>query len=679
MPYCPKCQHQIAEGAKFCNRCGTPVPEVPKQPEAPRPNVCAKCGQPIQPGAAFCNSCGTPISQAVVAPGPGSQQQTPQKPLIDMAKLGQKATETAKKAAAGTKKLAGAAAEFLKKVPKKFLIMGGAAVVVLIALIIVLNLIAGAGAKDNYALYMKDGQLVYNSLTGDKAPLQVTDRLEYPYNPHAVGAVTTMTEDGKYLFYPDRGDYDSYGFTLYYRNIQKSGAEGVKLDSDISSYSVNKKGNLVTYLKEDTLYQHDLKEKEKVDSDVRVYNVSEDGKKIIYLDEEGGLYSFTSGKDKEKIASDVSALRYCSDDLGTIFYTEGEALYVRKGDSEPERIESDADHSFGFAADGTCYFVVEKAEPVYLDAFIDDDMASEDAAMVEPSWSDSSQEEWDAWYAKELRDDIRASAAEYELYSNPYTLYYFNGKEAVELNSDYESVLDTAADASVVAFATYGDISAVSLPISGYTGVWEMAQAVYNVRDDNVRVYIARGAEVTELRLEDIETVGLSADGKNAYVLTDYSDSECTLYKMAVGQEPEELDTDVYFQDYDTNIRFLDNGDLLYFKDVRDDEGDLCVEKKVIESDVYCYTIEFGSDTNTFLYITDYSSNKEEGTLNLYKGGKTTKVADDVADFRLLPNGNVLYLVDEDLFLFTGKKAKQIDEDVTSIVPVYNRHIHSAW
>jgi membrane protease subunit (stomatin/prohibitin family) len=52
---CPKCQAQVAEGAKFCSSCGTPMPA---------PAACAKCNTPLAPGAKFCGNCGAPVAAA---------------------------------------------------------------------------------------------------------------------------------------------------------------------------------------------------------------------------------------------------------------------------------------------------------------------------------------------------------------------------------------------------------------------------------------------------------------------------------------------------------------------------------------------------------------------------------------------------------------------------------------
>src|SRR4030095_3019259 len=50
--YCPQCQHENPEGARFCNACGARL-------EA----VCPACGQVNPPGSRFCNTCGHNLDQ----------------------------------------------------------------------------------------------------------------------------------------------------------------------------------------------------------------------------------------------------------------------------------------------------------------------------------------------------------------------------------------------------------------------------------------------------------------------------------------------------------------------------------------------------------------------------------------------------------------------------------------
>ncbi len=69
---CTNCNAELIEGAKFCGKCGTPVPVA--EPEEMK---CSKCGAKLVPNAKFCGKCGTPAGQGVVA-----TPVTPAKPKV---------------------------------------------------------------------------------------------------------------------------------------------------------------------------------------------------------------------------------------------------------------------------------------------------------------------------------------------------------------------------------------------------------------------------------------------------------------------------------------------------------------------------------------------------------------------------------------------------------------------
>lgn len=73
MTTCPKCGNQAGEGAVFCDRCGTRLPQPePSGPQAAPVSaggsvICSACGAGNVPGEAFCDSCGSPLESPLPA------------------------------------------------------------------------------------------------------------------------------------------------------------------------------------------------------------------------------------------------------------------------------------------------------------------------------------------------------------------------------------------------------------------------------------------------------------------------------------------------------------------------------------------------------------------------------------------------------------------------------------
>lgn len=64
---CSKCGNEVAEGKKFCGKCGNPMGTA--APASAGGVICSKCGAPVTPGKKFCGKCGTPV---VSTPSTGS-------------------------------------------------------------------------------------------------------------------------------------------------------------------------------------------------------------------------------------------------------------------------------------------------------------------------------------------------------------------------------------------------------------------------------------------------------------------------------------------------------------------------------------------------------------------------------------------------------------------------------
>lgn len=58
---CPQCGQPAAQGARFCQQCGSKLPA--------EPGPCASCGAPLAAGMRFCPACGTATTEEPVRTG----------------------------------------------------------------------------------------------------------------------------------------------------------------------------------------------------------------------------------------------------------------------------------------------------------------------------------------------------------------------------------------------------------------------------------------------------------------------------------------------------------------------------------------------------------------------------------------------------------------------------------
>ena len=105
-------------------------------------------------------------------------------------------------------------------------------------------------------------------------------------------------------------------------------------------------------------------------------------------------------------------------------------------------------------------------------------------------------------------------------------------------------------------------------------------------------------------------------------------------------------------------------------------EEDLYCNDTKIDSDVYESSVAV-QDNGTVLYLTDIDDNYREGTLKIWQGGETDRIADDVAiyTYGVFDQNKVAFLADYnfdkcrgDLEVYNGKETTRIDSDVTSVV-----------
>ncbi len=722
---CPKCNRELENDAKFCVYCGERIPEAPAA--APAMIFCTNCGTKTNAGSAFCENCGARIDDSVPVAAPVAAAAAT---AATAAAVSATPEAAAVEAPAAAPKTAKPAFKFTD-IPKKWWKIGGialAALVVLIVAIVIITTIVGNNARKNYAVYMKDHELMFYGIGKDKK-FQLTDDLTDGMDDDtmansgaALSYYTIMTDDNQRLFFLDEVNDDGEA-TLYYIDLYKDGAKPKEVDTVGLSYpfAVNKDGTKVVFYRDGDLYEHDLKDRTKIDSEVSQWYASEDCKKVVYRDSDGNLYEKSFGKDKEKIDSSVSSVYYVSDDCKTVLYEREDNLYVKKSGKDKEKIASEIYGMVEAYSEKSVYYVLREEVTIVISDYIEDDLAASDATVTKPvyptysnpsewssytawpSYSDFASydeyyeayqevysayqaaitkynEDYEVYDAKNDRDYIRNNLSNYDYTQSHYTLYYFDGKDSTVVSEGfgYDSYM-SASDKAVMLYEVSNTANPTKIKISEVSGSYDAYSKVREALSTSSTMCVAVGKTVTTLDIDEetaIRTVEIDPAGKSIYYITS-EDDVSKLYKITIADgkpgKAEKVDEEVYTG----YTEFVGDGKFVYFKDYdsSNSKGDLYMDAKLIDSDVYVYSVHYDEDNDAVLYFVDWNYEKKYGTFKQYKDGKVKKIADDVHSYGYTSKGELLYLYDYsmssysgDLYMYTDGKAKKVDTDVNAII-----------
>ena len=193
--------------------------------------------------------------------------------------------------------------------------------------------------------------------------------------------------------------------------------------------------------------------------------------------------------------------------------------------------------------------------------------------------------------------------------------------------------------------------------------------------------YIAVKTTATVVEQEkEARNFRINSSGTVVYYIDDIPDEKSygELYRISITNgtvgKAEVYDSDVY-----TGYCYFAGDDkFIYYKDYKDRKGELYVNKVKIDYDVSVYSTVVYSDSDKVIYFTDWNDEKGYGTLKIYQGGESVKVADDVHNFSTMSDGRILYLYDYSLNYYKGElhvwengETRKIDDDVVAVIPVY--------
>jgi len=686
--FCQECGTRIEDDLMFCPNCGTKVGTEPipvfagsqeeKTHSAPSQSLetstgeavfCPHCGALNHNGDPFCANCGGSLD--------GSSASKPVKKI---------------------------------KLPW---VAGGIAVVVILVVLGIVGIFTATGktgGSSNEIYYIKDESLCRSSLKKIE-PVEIDDDLiGSDLSGETIFIGEKYSEDKRYLFYFHTDS--NWETDLYYIDTKDKDLEPQKIDSNISGYHYEiTPDNKVIYCKNENLYIHDLNDKEKIASDVTAFYMSEDGENITWItsDEESRLYTQDTAlkNEKEKLDSGVDYIVSSSPDLKYIVYKKEDSVYLIRDLSEKEKIDSDVIEVVSVAYDSSgvqvLYSEGEGEEAVLWD-FVMDDM-SEDDDMEEPDEKDYQttriEKRWgreyevteisDEYYEKyeEYQEKIRRDICRDKLRSTPVSvnnvtlqLYDSDTDEETAISEGYLSEILGLGDISGKALATYKYVDEENMPVLKFSDIYENgSSSAYDSLDfemqENAVQYLVVGENTGQVLDED-KTLGyMQSDGDRLYAITYETNSNNEAVDYELGEitiDSEDFGSYNKLYSDAMALLFCEGNDLIYIKDL-DEEYDACdlyINDDKIDSDVNAASVYY-ADNGHVMYLKDCEEGI--GTLKLYNGKSSEKIADDVNQALYFDDRRIAVLMDlskksrrGDLKLYNGKELEKIDTDVSRII-----------
>lgn len=648
--------------------------------------VCKKCNGQLEDGVKFCKFCGSKIDDIDYTEYDGSVSiETPIESRNQHVGFG------------GNK--------------KKVLSIISGALILVAAFAIIPRLFSGSDPSDT-VFYIKDDEISYTNIKKIE-PVELTEELygmdnadEY-YISDLLYHGIYMSKDGKRILYPDKID-DSYNYSLYYSNLKDKKAENQKIDSDIIHYVVNDDLTNVFYMKgtEGSLYKHDFNEKTKIGSGITNFYINSDGTKVLYVNGSGEIYLQTEGKDKEKIDSD-STIANVSDDLSKIYYIKENTLFRKEEGKDKVKIDSDVTYVELANDSDEIYYVKSNEVERKLSEFVVDDMKEQDELIDEPTKPTLSSpnrfdygsydeyrdaynlyaeeynkiraeylEKYDIYRMKTRRDNLRSSLdSETISYTND-TLYYYNGKESVVLTDTYAWCDTRNSDEGAMVYYQFKKPETVSVNISEVDNYYDVYELVSNSISSEKECYFVFDGKTNIIEDCNNPLFRFNETMTALYYADDIGNEGSDLYEIKISDKS--LEKPVLYGEDINYFTFLGDGETIAYFTEQDenDNCDLYVNKIKMDSDVSRRRINKISSTNSFTYYTDYSEEKQYGTLKLYENNEVKKIADDVYSELPITSDKILYLTDYsldkskgDAYLYDGSDEKSlIDVDVASFI-----------
>ena len=702
---CAKCNTILIDDVEFCNNCGAKI-EITREMVF-EDVFCSECGAKVNTEFNFCSECGNPLMiekknatappsayENIFCPECGSMTSTEFEFCAECGKpLG---INKESNPMLGITPSQGMKYHKPFKMPIKPLLIGTAALIIITGIIFSANALFfsnGSSSDAKYILYAKDREFQFAFIPGAKR-FQLTERFYdssvtpslYDFNEYANAIL--ISDDDRYIFYPDR--INNNEMIYYWRDLKADNTKNdtaTRIDREITALpQITKDGTKFFYIKGDErrLYIYDLKSGESANlvRDVNYFYINDIGDYLIYQvykDGEYSVYEMTIQGlvgESNRIKLDAWVNEAFANDRKVFYQNEDNDLFYKEFNKDEVRISREVDRIVSIV-DGSSVYIIKSEEVINkLSIYVNDDLGDDVDEDFKESLYEMLDDEENAisFYADNLYFWNPSSPSGGMLVASDladgYNIYQSPKSSKTPLVVYQKNSLTTGGNIKL------SDYISTSYNISPYDVIWGIRDDLYYSREASDYFYIAYEEKESELDCYKARNFAISANGVICY-LDKYNDSKNygTLKSISVSSgaltKPTKIDDDVMvFLFGNANIN------IYYFKDVKNNIGDMYLNAQNIAQDVYISSLYNFKGSETFLYFNNYSNRNDYGSLNFYNGGKNTKIADDVSFFTPINEKNIAYIKDYnnnrqrgDLMLYDSEgKTISVDTDVTMLI-----------
>lgn len=508
----------------------------------------------------------------------------------------------------------------------------------------------------------------YRYLKDEKAVLYVggTKKELCLYNLKKGESETIGEKDVYYLVNSNNTD-----FIVYYKSVEYTTDEG---------YTSNRTDYYYTDLKGNG---------EKIDSGVyMLVGVDADNSTIYYIKKEqigGSLYDFiddTYADGKKMEEPDIKDfLETCSEYDAMSDYDRD---YYSRYPEYKERyfynwLNRDNTTGMKYTAH---YVTLEDGSSVYT-YFYYDENDGQWYVLDQKSYEDAVQKYRDYENVENLRQNLK----DYNYSVDRYDLYRMvkGSKPECLVEGINEDSLRSSVSEGLFVYEKATALTDVKIDIAEFNNVYSaydlVNQAIhpeyYSTVEDlgmEAELYYYMGSEkqldTGEFgKVTSLSNVKVSQDGKQVVVTADGEDTNNVLYTISNGElkDPIALDEDVYQGSWVENTFYFYIAD-----DLSDTEADLCKlvkgKSEVVLKRVPISEVVYYAEDNVYAVMDDpeYGGITTSGTLRLYDAkGNDSKVDSDVTNYTYINSKRIVYMQDDDLYIYNGKdKTRRISRNV---------------